>query len=174
MESSEAATNRRHNTLLSSGLSKHVRSLLAAETKRCIHLSQGNKGFWGRFSLVPESPPFRHAKIVLPFRNLLGNCYFCIHLFFILYFFISFWLLHIPFLSLSLSVSLSLCLSIYLSLSFTHTHTHTESNYIFSMYISLFVSYWLQLVTIFERILSIFRDLNPKMTLRLVEVALIP
>ena len=68
-----------------------MRSLLATERKRCVCLSLGGKSFWERVSLwCQEASLFR--PIFLPVRSLLGNCYFCIYLFFSCYclFFISF------------------------------------------------------------------------------------
>ena len=86
MESSESTTCRWHKTLPSSGLYKHMHSLLAAKRKRCIHPSRGVKSFWERVSLWhQESHLFSNVQILLPVRDLLGNCYFCIYLFDFLY-----------------------------------------------------------------------------------------
>ena len=58
--SAKAATIRRRNTLLSSILSRHVCSLLAAERKRCVRLSREGESFRGSVFLGrKESPSFQ-------------------------------------------------------------------------------------------------------------------
>ena len=87
VRSAEAVTNRRHNALLSSGLSRYVLSLIIAERKRCVCLSWGGKGFCGWVSFwCQEAHHFRHALILLPVRGPQGNCYFCIYFFHVIVF----------------------------------------------------------------------------------------
>ena len=79
VRSAEAASSRKHNALQNSGLSMHMRSLLAAKRKRCVRPSRYGKGFWERvFLWHQEAFLFKHAPISLPARGLPGNCYFYI------------------------------------------------------------------------------------------------
>ena len=50
---------------------------LVVERKTCIYLSQGGKGFWAHL--------FRHAQTALPIRGPLGNCNFCIYIFYFMF-----------------------------------------------------------------------------------------
>ena len=60
-----------------------MHSLLPAERKRCICLSRGGKGFWGRVSVWRlDTPLLRQVPILLLVRGLLRNHYFCIYLFY--------------------------------------------------------------------------------------------
>ena len=91
----EAAACRRQKTLPSLGLSRHVRSF-AAKRKRCVHLSRGDKSFWGRVSFWRQQAPlFRHFLISVHVRGLLGNRYFCIYLF--IYFYVIVFFFHLLF-----------------------------------------------------------------------------
>ena len=49
VRSADAATSKRHNAMVSSGLNKHVHTLLAAERKRSVCLSRGGKFFQQEF-----------------------------------------------------------------------------------------------------------------------------
>ena len=78
----EAATCRRHNAQLSSRALASTCFVLTTKRKRCVRLSQDGKRLWTRIPLWhQEDPLFKHAQIWLPVRGLLGNWYFCIHLF---------------------------------------------------------------------------------------------
>ena len=93
--SAETTTSRRQNTLSSSWLSWHVRSLRNTERKMCVRLSRCGESFWERVYLWRQQAHLcRHAQIELYVRGLLGNRYFfyrSISFLMLLYFLISFW-----------------------------------------------------------------------------------
>ena len=68
--------------LLSSGLSRHVPSLPAAERNKRVCVSEVIKAFKKDFFFGrQEAHLFSHAPISLPVRGLLRNCYFFIYSF---------------------------------------------------------------------------------------------
>ena len=74
VHSTKAAISWRNNTWLTSGFSRHVRSLLAAERKRSVRPSRGEKRFWRRLSLWrQEAPLLGHVAISLPVWGFLGK-----------------------------------------------------------------------------------------------------
>ena len=67
---------------LSLGLNWHVHSELAAERKRCVHLSLGDKSLWGRVSLwCQETFLLRHAPGKLLLLHLFISFFYVIVIF---------------------------------------------------------------------------------------------
>ena len=82
----DAPISRRHHVLLASGLSRHACSNWLSREKGDVRLSRGGKGFWRGVSFwCLEARLFRHAQIPLPVWGPLGNCYFCIYLFYFVF-----------------------------------------------------------------------------------------
>ena len=84
----ETAANRTHNLQLSPGLSIHVCYSASSLEEDVLLISVVTAEVWENFSLVPGSLSFRHTRISLPVRELLGTAtFFKTYLFYFLFLF---------------------------------------------------------------------------------------